>query len=373
MSTNTTERIEVAWLLSGKLCDSSPMRSVRLDHTPFCVGRRNGLGLTLPSPAVSGEHAEFSVEEYTLRVRDLGSTNGTYVNGIRIDDTCELNAGDLVQFADIVFRVSSRSPLEDSRTVCDDVCDRAMALIQFDKLITERAVLPFLQPIITLADSEPVGFEVLGRSRLYGMTDPKAMFQAAALLDMESELSRILRAEGIRAGESLPPNCALFVNTHPSELDDIDVLAMSLRELREEHPTRPMVLEIHEAAVTSPAMMRQLKTELSELHIELAYDDFGAGQTRLAELIEVPPDYLKFDLKLIRNIDQASPERKSLLKSLVDMARSIGVTPLAEGVETRHADQACREIGFKLGQGFLYGRPGAASRYVKTLIEQEDD
>ena len=79
----------------------------------------------------------------------------------------------------------------------------------------------------------------------------------------------------------------------------------SLRELRELEPRRPLVLEIHEAAVTCGDEMKQLRAALADLQIGLAYDDFGAGQARLVELVDVPPDYLKFDMKLVQNLESA--------------------------------------------------------------------
>ncbi len=62
--------------------------------------------------------------------------------------------------------------------------------------------------------------------------------------------------------------------------------------------------------------MRTLRAQLRDLNIGVAYDDFGAGQTRLSELVEAPPDYLKFDMSMIRRIDQAPTERQRMLGSL---------------------------------------------------------
>ncbi|MEM8864995.1 MAG: FHA domain-containing protein, partial [Planctomycetota bacterium] len=167
---------------------------VVVDNTPFSVGRGADQSLTIPSPTVSGKHAQLLLDD-GLWVRDLGSTNGTFVNGVRIHDICRLNHGDLVQFAQIVFRVGCDEAVNDSRTIQDESGDRALALIQFDKLITERAVHPHFQPIVTM-EGKTIGYEVLGRSRLFGLSDPQTMFMAAAVLNLESELSRILRVEG---------------------------------------------------------------------------------------------------------------------------------------------------------------------------------
>ena len=102
------------------------------------------------------------------------------------------------------------------------------------------------------------------------------------------------------------------------------------------------MLEIHEAAVTCGEQMRTLRTALNELQIGLAYDDFGAGQARLVELVDVPPDYLKFDMKLVQNLETASMERQRMLASLVKMVHDLGITPLAEGIETAGDHEICR-------------------------------
>jgi EAL domain-containing protein (putative c-di-GMP-specific phosphodiesterase class I) len=96
----------------------------------------------------------------------------------------------------------------------------------------------------------------------------------------------------------------------------------------------------------------------------LAYDDFGAGQARLVELVEVPPDYLKFDLKLVHCIDHATNERQRMLASLVQMVRELGIAALAEGVETSEEHEICRQMGFQYAQGFFFGRPALPKDYL---------
>ncbi len=92
---------------------------------------------------------------------------------------------------------------------------------------------------------------------------------------------------------------------------------------------------------------------LADLKIGLAYDDFGAGQARLVELVDVPPDYLKFDMSLVQNLESGSIERQRMLASLVKMVRDLGIAPLAEGIELAGDHEICRQIGFQFGQGFL--------------------
>ena len=114
-------------------------------------------------------------------------------------------------------------------TVHEDACDRAMALVQFDKLMAEHAVTPFFQPIVSMATREIVGYEVLARSRLFGLEMPKEMFHVAAELNLEVELSVMLRWEGVLAGQGLPESRHLFLNTHPRELSEPGLLAFAGR------------------------------------------------------------------------------------------------------------------------------------------------
>ncbi len=127
--------------------------------------------------------------------------------------------------------------------------------------------------------------------------------------------------------------------------------------MRESHPDQPLTLEIHESAVTDAARMAEIRPALAKLNIGLAYDDFGAGQSRLNELSESSPDYVKFDMSLIRDIDAASPQRQQVVATLVQMVRNLGIISVAEGVETEAESETCLQMGFDLGQGFFYGRP----------------
>jgi EAL domain-containing protein (putative c-di-GMP-specific phosphodiesterase class I) len=358
-----TTTTQATWLLSGQLAADQPVRTFRVVGSPFLIGRHGKAALTIPSPTVSNVHAELRVENGALHVKDLGSTNGTFINGQRIDGQFTVASGDLLQFAEVVFRVGLESNQHDSKTIAGDPSDRALALIQFDKLMSERAVVPHFQPIVAYSDGHVEGYELLGRSRLFGLVSPSSMFSAAAVLDLESELSRMMRSEGVRAAAALPGNPVLFVNTHPAEMTEQGVLEFSLRELRELAPDMRLVLEIHEAAVTCVRQMKELRAVLNDLGIGLAYDDFGAGQARLVELGDVPPDYLKFDIELIHEIDRASPERKRMLASFVRIVKDLGIASLAEGVETEAENAACREMGFDFVQGFYYGKAALAGSF----------
>ncbi len=344
------------WFLVGPFDSAQTVRHMPIYTFPFLIGRRQDLPLSLSCKTVSTLHAEISEVGRALVIRDLGSTNGTYVNGCRVKEPVALAEDDLVQFANLPFRICMQSTEDNPNTLRESNCDRALALVLFDKLMTEHAVTPHLQPIIDLKDRATLAYEVLARSRLFGLETPKDMFGVAQQLNLEVELSTMLRWEGVLVTQGMSPLPHLFLNTHPRELPD-PKLGQSLEHLRENWPEQPLTLEIHEAAVSKGPDLAQLRLLLKRLNIKLAYDDFGVGESRLNDLADVAPDYVKFDMSLIRDIDSATPQRQQVVAALVQMVHNVGITSLAEGVETDAEDETCRQMGFHLGQGFLYGRP----------------
>jgi EAL domain-containing protein (putative c-di-GMP-specific phosphodiesterase class I) len=353
---------KTVWILASVGTQASNALTV-VHPVPFSVGRKAGCNLQLASRTVSSHHADLTVRDGNLVLIDRNSTNGTYVNGRRIVDLTILKSDDLVQFADMAFRVRCDDHATASNTVAEDVCDQALALVQFDRLMEKRLVTPFFQPIVSIDGSSILGYEVLARSRMFGLESSAAMFGAAAKLNMEVELSQMLRWEGIREGLGLPGPTRIYVNTHPLELERADLLE-SMVQVRELATDLPITLEIHESAITSSAEMYQLKARLRDLNIQIAYDDFGSGQNRLAELCNAAPDVLKFDMGLIRDIDKASPERFRLLSSLVQIVLDLGVQPLAEGIENENEAEACKSLGFVLAQGYYFGRPAPPSKFI---------
>lgn len=353
------------WFLTGQINDQEPSRRFTINTSPFLVGRQSDSNLRLPIGCVSKRHAEFTITpDGQLLLRELGSTNGTFVNGEKIRGEIEIFESDLIHFASIVFRVGClRSQQLTNNTIEEDVCDQALALVQFERLISDGGLLPYFQPLVKLTDRERIGFEVLGRSRLFGLQTPQEMFQAASQLNLESQLSETFRSIGIQQGSSFGPDVNLFLNTHPIELDRPE-LYRSLKHLREMAPDQKITLEIHEAASTNMPMMRELCAVLEDLDMMLAFDDFGVGKARLIELGEVRPDFLKFDMKLTKDIESAPKKRQELVALFCNLVNNLGIQTLAEGVETEECHQVLLQMGFQLGQGFLYGRPAPLKKYL---------
>ena len=362
---NCTNLSQGQWFLSGQVDDSEPNRQYTIHTLPFSIGRRSDSSLHLPLGCISKNHAEIlDAGDGSLILRELGSTNGTFVNGEQVQGEVKIKENDLIHFAAVVFRVGVKQEQLTQQTIQEDVCDQALAMIQFERLISDGGLYPHFQPLVRLDDQSRIGYEVLGRSRLFGLQSPHEMFLAASQLNLEAQLSEAFRLRGIEIGTAFGSDANLFVNTHPKELDRPEFYD-SLREVRAAAPEQAITLEIHEGAATNMTMMRELCAVLKDLNIMLAFDDFGVGRARLVELGEVRPDFLKFDMKLTKNIEHAPAKRQELVALFCNLVNNLGIQTLAEGVETRECHEVLVQMGFQLGQGFYYGRPSPIKKYTQ--------
>ena len=360
------------WVLESRLGDDGSLQRTPVQPLPFRVGRAPGLQLVLSSAHVSKLHAEIYSDGLSLRVRDLGSRNGTFLNREPIAEA-PLHEGDVLHFGDFEFRVAR--DLEEGK---EDEGDDEGTLIRtaplsrhFDsgasqvrELIDQGAVTMFFQPIVTLPSRRVAAYEALGRGRMPGLPEsPVELFDVAGQLGpgAQAELSRLFRRKAVELVRDRPEPPMLFLNTHPVELE-MPGLLESLEELRTYAPQVDLVLEIHESALAQTDFITWLRERLLEINVGLAYDDFGAGQARLFELAEAPPHYLKFDRRFVTGLDHAPTSRQRLVASLVAAARELLVKTVAEGVETAEEGAACMRAGFSHAQGYHFGRPAPVEK-----------
>lgn len=344
------------WSLAGWPSADGPLQDIPISLTPFHIGSRPDSSLRLTSRRVSSAHAELYQDGRKLVLRDAGSRNGTFVNGNPVSVPVELFEDDLVQFAEMPFLVMKRADPNHMGMDPQDVVDEAIVLLLFDRLLSEQAMVPYYQPIVELDGDAVVGFEALARSNSSELWTPSAMFSAAAQLGLEGELSRVMRLKAVQETSRFQAPPHLFLNTHPAELEGPELIE-SMRKIRALNESQEITLEIHEKAVIERSQLRVLQRQLKDLHIRLAFDDFGAGQARLLELVDIHPEYLKFDMSLIRDVHIAPREHRRLLESLVRLSNDVGAVALAEGIECEAERDACLHLGFQLAQGFFFGHP----------------
>jgi EAL domain-containing protein (putative c-di-GMP-specific phosphodiesterase class I) len=336
-----------SWYLEG-YGQQGQRLSARLHRLPFRIGRLQTSDLRLPAAEVSRLHAEILEHDGELHIRECGSTNGTYVNRQRLYWELPLHSGDVIHFGPLEFRIYHSDYQSEAATVVTPPPLQAAAhyQAQFQEMLRLRSVVAHFQPLLRLRDRQLVGHEVRGHCEFAHLPrEPRALLQLARELHKEIELSELLREVGLEQAASLGNWHPLFLNAAPSEVEPLR-LAHSLSRLRRLEPALPLVLEVHEAAIADLSTLRNLHAVLSELGIELAFDDFGVGQTRLEELIKLPPHW------------QQEPKRTwRVLRALVAMARDLGIKTIAEGIETKAQWQICKRLGFDVAQGYYIGRP----------------
>lgn len=343
---------------------TAPKRFELLEF-PVRIGRQPDCTVQLNVARISRVHAEIRRDDKGfLQIADLGSTNGTFVNGRRIEASTPVVSGDVIHVGDQEMRLVVEQA--DDAPVHDDMTQIGLGTLphqfptmvrEFNELLDKELVLGYRQ-LITDNEGAPFGHELLGRGSHPTLdAAPGELFTLARALDSEVRLSQLMRRKGFEAADRAGMTSPLFFNTHPTECRAPERLVAELEALRARHPSLNLVFEVHEAAVTDLGVMAEIGAALGGMNIRLAYDDFGAGQARLQELVEVPPHFLKFDIALVRGVGDRSSAKYRLLATLNGMIRDMGVRTLAEGIEDEETAAACAAIGIDLFQGFLYGRP----------------
>lgn len=216
-----------------------------------------------------------------------------------------------------------------------------------------RQIFLVYQPIIAVQPGLPLfGYEVLLRSANPNWPRPDKLISAARAGGRLLQLERRIRA--LAAGPDRPPGVPQFVNLHPSSLADPELT----------DPGSPLsaiassvVLEITEAAqLESHTSLRATLQTLRALGYRIALDDLGSGFASLNNLFAIEPDIVKLDMALVRNSDQ-DPHKRRLVESIVRACRQMGVSVVAEGIETHAELTTMIEIGCNLLQGYAIARP----------------
>jgi EAL domain-containing protein (putative c-di-GMP-specific phosphodiesterase class I) len=144
------------------------------------------------------------------------------------------------------------------------------------------------------------------------------------------------------------------LNLHPYELLDdqlvSDVASVPLLAQR-------VVLEVTErSALGKVPNLSERLAALRESGCSIAIDDLGAGYSGLSSFVELEPDLVKLDMSLVRDADK-SAMKQQLIGSLTAMCRNMGLSIVAEGIETREERDTVIALGCDLLQGYRFGRP----------------
>ncbi len=133
-----------------------------------------------------------------------------------------------------------------------------------------------------------------------------------------------------------------------------------------------LVVEITESALMhDPEFTQSALQQLRDLGIKIALDDFGTGYSSLAYLKRFPLDKLKIDRTFITGLPQEQDDLV-ITRSIIDVARNLNMTTIAEGVETLQQQKLLTELGCQQMQGFLKAKPVAAAQFASEYLALED-
>ncbi len=224
----------------------------------------------------------------------------------------------------------------------------------------------YYQPIVDLSTGETVAMEALLRWQhpTRGLLVPKEFIPLAEQTGLIGELDLWALNEACRsasawhrASPDLPP-LGIAVNLSARELGDRNLPSRLLAILRAtELDPSSLVLEVTETAVMSePDAALGILHALKGLGVRVAIDDFGTGYSSLIYLKRFPVDELKIDRSFVDGLG-ADPEDSAIVASILGLAKAVGVTAVAEGVETAEQARILAELGCELGQGYLWSPP----------------
>jgi diguanylate cyclase (GGDEF)-like protein len=221
------------------------------------------------------------------------------------------------------------------------------------------------QPVVMLPGRQVIGFEALARLRDAegALVSPCDFIPVAEESGLIVELGRQVLVHAVagaalwRAGPSALATATVSVNVSPIQLEQPNIVEV-VRGILADHdvPGSALILEITESTVASPGIPSVIE-RLSAFGIRIAIDDFGTGFATLDTLRRIPAHMLKLDRSFVAGVTSDSADR-AIVRVVADLADSLGMSLVAEGVETEEQADALLLLGCGAMQGYLFAHPG---------------
>ena len=233
----------------------------------------------------------------------------------------------------------------------------------------------YYQPTIDLALGATVGYEALLRWHhpTRGAVPPADFIPLAEEGGHIVELGRWVlaqaTAQAARWSAETGRPIGIAVNLSPRQLQDDDVLRTVEEALRASGlPASQLTLEVTEGVLVHD--VDDVVTQLSALRalgVRIAIDDFGTGYSSLSYLRRLPADIVKIDRSFVKDLDNGG-RSTTLVASIIELARSLRLEVVAEGVETREQQDVLETLACSHAQGYLFGRPLPAGDQAAPLL-----
>ena len=259
-------------------------------------------------------------------------------------------------------------------TVRERVVHRLRVENDLRRALDADELVLYVQPVVSLRTGEVVGAEGLARWHHpdRGVVMPSEFIPVAEESGLVVPLGEQMLELGCRqlaawAEQETTANHVLSVNVSARQLVQADVVRSVRRALAiTGTDARQLSLEITETALMEDvtAVSRVLR-HLRSLGVQLWVDDFGTGYSSLIYLRRLPIDGLKIDRSFVAGVADEDEDRV-IVTSIVNLAHSLGLVALAEGVETEAQAGQLRAMGCDLAQGHLWSRPHAPPRSISA-------
>jgi EAL domain-containing protein (putative c-di-GMP-specific phosphodiesterase class I) len=241
------------------------------------------------------------------------------------------------------------------------------------EIILKEDVRTLFQPIVDLTSRVTLGFEGLTRGPSgTEYESPYMLFEVATESDLLFELDRLCHRNALSSAASMKPTHKLFVNLLPTTIRDPEFQGERMLQFLKERNLSPsrIVLEITERlAIENYDLFLEAMKTFTDQGFAIAIDDMGAGYSGLEKIVHLNPQYLKFDLMMVRDIHTSFVKRE-MLKAIHSLASNVGADVIAEGIERVEELETLLELGIPYGQGFLFARPQAQFVEIPTVARQ---
>jgi EAL domain-containing protein (putative c-di-GMP-specific phosphodiesterase class I) len=249
---------------------------------------------------------------------------------------------------------------------------RALSADLRQALDRNEFVLDF-QPLVSAADGAVQGFEALIRWRhpVRGNIAPTEFIPIAEETGVIISLGEWILREACRLAAAWPPHLSVAVNLSAKQFRHSDVPGMVRAALSDSGiPAERLELEVTESVFleATPATRAMLMT-LRAMKVRLSLDDFGTGYSSLSYLRRSSFDKLKIDQCFVRELPHETADL-AIVRSIVELATTLGMTVAAEGVETDAQRTCLQQQGCHQFQGYLFSKPVPAEEVVALATSQ---
>jgi diguanylate cyclase (GGDEF)-like protein/PAS domain S-box-containing protein len=247
----------------------------------------------------------------------------------------------------------------------------AMESVQRDRMLLEHdlrtavqndRIIPYFQPIIELGTNRVSCYEILARwpHAERGLVHPGQFIEVAQSIGLINELTANLLRRACHEASTWSDSTRLSINISPMQLRDVALPQMLLKVLLEcGFPPARIEIEITEDAIIADFETALITlTSLKNLGIRVALDDFGTGYSSLQSLRKLPFDILKIDKSFVQSMKDGN-DALVIIKAIVQLAKNLGLSVTAEGIETESQLLTLEALGCDRGQGFFLGIPRA--------------